>query len=210
MSVKSVKSVLSSVLLLTLFLVFLQTAHADYYKYTDKSGAVCITNNLDSVPPRYRSTMKLIREETLARKDRASRLETPRETPAAPAIGASPQEKGVAPPPEPTSAFGRLTARFPWLNPVLVACAIFCAFLVVRKWSSELPSALLAKVIYLAFFLGAFVFVYKSYAEHVSNSYFTIKTKVIAMFEKSNRRELPEPEPGERPLPAPGKDPSSP
>ena len=187
---------------------FLQTAHADYYKYTDKSGALCITNNPDAVPPKYRSNMKVIREETLARKDKASRLETPRETPAAPAIGDSPLEKGVAAPPEPTSAFGRFTARFPWLRPVLVVCAIFCAFLVVRKWSSALPSALLARVIYLAFFLGAFVFVYKSYAEHVSNSYFTIKTKVITMFEKSSRREIPEP--GERPLPAPGKDPSSP
>lgn len=62
----------------------------------------------------------------------------------------------------------------------------------MRKLSSLLSSALLAKVIYLAFFLGVFAFAYKSYAEHVTSSYFSIKKKVLAMFEKANRREMPE------------------
>lgn len=61
------------------------------------------------------------------------------------------------------------------------------------KLSSLLSSALLAKVIYLAFFPGVFAFAYKSYAEHVTSSYFSIKKKVLAMFEKANRREMPEP-----------------
>lgn len=208
MSVKFINSILLSLLLLPLLPSFLQTAHADYYKYTDKSGAVCITNNLASVPARYRSTMKVIREETLAKKDKATRLETPREPSAAPAIAGSPQEKADVTPSEPLSTFGRLSARFPWFKPALFVSGAILLFLIVRKLADALPSALLAKVIYLAFFLGAFVFVYKSYADHLSNSYLTFKTKLITMFEKANRREAPEP--GGSPLPAPGKDPSSP
>jgi hypothetical protein len=163
-------------------------AHADYYKYTDKTGAVCITNNPDAVPPKYRATMKVIREETLAKKDRESRIGTP----AQPAAGVAPQEKNDVAPLEPASPLARLTSGAPWKKPALVAGAIVCLFLFVRKLSAILPSALLAKVIYLAFFLGTFVFLYKAYAEHVTNSFFTIKTKVIAMFEKSNRREAPD------------------
>jgi hypothetical protein len=54
-------------------------------------------------------------------------------------------------------------------------------------------TALLGRVIYLAFFLGVFVFAYKAYADHVTNSYFSIKNKILVMFEKSNRREMPDP-----------------
>jgi hypothetical protein len=36
------------------------------------------------------------------------------------------------------------------------------------------------------------VFVFNSYAAHVTGSYFAIKKKVFAMFEKANRRELPD------------------
>ena len=206
MAVKSMNTILLSLLLA--ILSFLQTAHADYYKYTNKRGAVCITNNLDSVPLKYRSTMKIIREETLAEKDKAMRLVTPPEPPAAPAIGGFPQAKAEVAPSEPQSTLGRMSARFPWFKPVLVACGIMLLFLIVRKLADVLPSPILAKVIYLAFFLGAFVFVYKSYADHLSNNYLAIKTKIFALFEKANKRETPES--GENPPPTSGKDLSSP
>jgi hypothetical protein len=34
---------------------------------------------------------------------------------------------------------------------------------------------------------------YKAYADHVTNSYFSIKNKILVMFERSNRREMPDP-----------------
>lgn len=213
MSVPNMKA--ASVIIFLFLACFLlpdgtRSAHADYYKYTDKTGAVCITNTLDSVPPKYRATMKVIREETLAKKDNASRIETPRRDAPAPEPPGAAEEQIQAAPAAPASTFGRLSARFPWFKPVFVVCAILCTFLVVRKLSAIIPSALLARLIYLAFFLGAFVLVYKSYTDHLSNSYATVKTKFIALFEKSNRREAPDPEPGERPLPAPEKDRTSP
>jgi hypothetical protein len=212
MSVPSMKA--ASVILFLVVACFLlpdgtRSAYADYYKYTDKTGAVCITNTPDSVPPKYRATMKVIREETLEKKDRGSRIETPRRVAPAPASPGAAEERKQAAPAAPASTFGRLSARFSWFKPVIVVCAILCTFLVVRKLSATLPSALFARLIYLAFFLGVFVFVFKSYADHLSNSYFTVKTKFIALFEKANRREVPDTVPGERPLPVPEKDRSS-
>ena len=172
-------------------------ARADYYKYTDKTGAVCITNTPDSVPPKYRSSMKVIREETLDRKDRANRIESQRQAPAAPESAPPEEAQKQDTPAEPVSVVGRLKARSPWLLPALLAGAVIVLFLIVRKLSEIMPSPLLARLIALSFFVGVFLFTYKLYAEHISTSYFTIKTKTIALFEKANRSELPEP--GEKP-----------
>ena len=168
-------------------------AHADYYRYTDKTGAVCMTNTLDSVPHKYRAAMKVIREETLAKKERATRIESPHAAPAQPAAGVAPEERRDVTPPEQASPLSRLASGPPWKKAAVIACVIVCLFLIVRKLTDLLPSAHLAKVICLAFFFGTFVFLYKIYTEQLTNSFFTIKTRMIAMFEKSNRREAPDP-----------------
>lgn len=168
-------------------------ANADYYRYTDKTGTVCMTNTLDSVPHKYRATMKVIREETLAKKDRRTRIESPHDAPPQPAAGVAPEEKKDVTPPEQASPLTRLASAPPWEKAALIACVIACLFLIVRKLTNLLPSALLAKVVCLAFFLGTFVFLYKTYTDHLTNSFFTIKSRMIAMFEKSDRREAPDP-----------------
>jgi hypothetical protein len=212
MHVPSIKAVSVLLFLIPAGLLLLHDtdAHADYYKYKDKNGALCITNSRDSVPPKYRATMKVIREETLEKKVRASRIVTPRGDTPTPAPSGATEELKQAAPAASASTSGRIWDRFPWVKPVMVVCAILCTFMVVRKLSSILPSALFARLLYLAFFLGTFVFVFKSYADHLSNSYFTVRTKILALFEKANRREAPNAKPGEKALPASAKDQSSP
>ncbi len=170
-------------------------ARADYYKYTDRSGAVCITNDPKNVPSRYRASMKVIREETLEKKDPGARKAVPPEQsqvpqPESAAPGAARPE---ASPAEPASTVGRLAAHYPWSKPLLFVAGIGVLFLVVAKLASLLPSPQLARLIYLVFFLGVFVTGYKLYADYMVNSYLTIKTKVIGMFIKANDRQVPEP-----------------
>lgn len=207
MSAGTVKTaVVAALVLLVCIATFCGDVRADYYKYTDGSGAVCITNRIDAVPPKYRATMKVIREETAAGREKGAPRETPREYVAAP--DASPQSRQQADAAEePASRMGEVFSRFPWARPLLVVCVIVTAFLIVNKLSSLISSPLLARVVYLAFFLAIFVFAYKSYAEHVTNSYFSIKTRVLAMFEKANRREVPAS--AESPPPAPAMEPGS-
>ncbi len=133
-----------------------------------------------------------------------------------PPIPQAPPRSGSRPPPEPTTALGRLRARHPWSLPLLFAGGAVILFFVIRKLSDLLPSPQLAKVIYLAFFLGVFTFAYKCYADHVVGSYFTIKSRILALYEKANTREMPDlgekplqvpaNEPGERSQPVPGND----
>jgi hypothetical protein len=190
-------------LLLTLFAASAQTAHADYYKYTDGTGSVCITNKIESVPPKYRATMKVIREETLAAKDKVKRPEPLRDAKPVPAASAPAPAKAAAPAEEPTSTYGQLAARYTWFKPALIVGAVILLYLIVRKIAVALPSALFARLLCIVFFLGVFVFLYVSYARYLSSSYYTFKTKMLALFEKSNRREAPGP--GELPLPLPDR-----
>jgi Flp pilus assembly protein TadB len=149
-----------------------------------------MTNNLQSVPKKYRSSMKVIKEESLNKRDAAQ--QKPQQQ-AAPATVSAPAEKVAEEPPKPQTRFDQLSARFPWLKPLLIISALLGSCFVVVKLTSFLPSQMLARVICLAFFLGIFVFTYKAYADYMVKSYTDIKEKMLQMFKKSNVREAPVP-----------------
>lgn len=160
---------------------------ADYYKYTDNRGTVNITNKLESVPARYRSTMKVVREEK-KKAPAAEQQSTDAEPQAVPAL-----EQQAVPEPEqkPDSAFSRLCGRFVWLKPLLYVMGGLALFVVVIKVVSMLASPMLSKVIYISFFLGVFVFLYKAYADYVVSSSAKIKENAMTIMKKSSNRELP-------------------
>jgi hypothetical protein len=189
MTAGTVKTAMLLMLSLSVMFGAVRSARADFYKYKDSRGTVCITNKLESVPARYRATMTVTREERLPPKDSAERKEAEQASP--PATEAATQQAGqeAAAPGQPTGRFGRLAARFPWLKPLAVLCGITAAFIGVTRIAAMLPSPQLAKLIYLAFFLGVFGFAYVSYARHLATSYLAIKEKMLVMFKKANERE---------------------
>ncbi len=159
-------------------------ADAVYYKYRDGKGTICITNDVDAVPKKFRGGMQIITDETLAKKDKGARRPTESE-----------QVEDVMPaaaPQQPTSWFGRMATRFPWVRPALFLVAVSAAFCVVSKLASLFPSPMLARIVYIAFFLVVFTYGYKAYADYTVQSYFTIKGRVLTMFSKSNERIAPE------------------
>ena len=167
-----------------------QQARADYYKYTDSTGTVCITNNRDEVPTRYRASMKVIRESDLAKREAAvENLATA--TPLAvnmPVRGTEPAPAAAPVTPAP-GGFGQLTESYPWLSPLAVVCGIGIAFAIVVKLASRLPSPQLSRLVYIVFFLGTIVFAYKSYVGYMNDSYSRIKGQVLNMYQKANDRE---------------------
>ena len=181
------------------------TSRGDYYKYTDSSGTVCITNNKEAVPAKYRAKAKMIGDDAV----KGGGVGMLPGSGMAPAREASTEvvEQATASPEE-TSYPGRLFARFPWLKPLVGGSSVIAGFFLVRWLACFLPSVLLGRLVVLSFFLAVSVFGIKTYAEHISSSYFRIKDKVLAMLEKSNRREapgnaeaLPVGPPGERSVP---------
>jgi hypothetical protein len=168
-------------------------ALADYYKYTDANGTVNISNTLESVPQKYRARMKLIREETLTKQDQGARKQ------AAPEAGReeSGAPQGVpaaapAPAPAPQGTFAALSAHA-WFKPLLYVAGFFAGLMAVIKLTSVIPSALLSKLIYLSFFIGVFVLMYKAYIEHVVADSLAVKDKAVTMMKKASEREIPLP-----------------
>jgi hypothetical protein len=184
------KIMLSIVLLCILCLATFATvpgALAEYYKYTDKRGVTSITNKLDAVPAKYRSAMKVIRDDFLTKNDPGAQKQVlqsePEET-------ATPKQ-AIAPAPAaaPAGKFAELSARFVWFKPLVYLGGFLSLFVVVIKLTTVIPSPLLSKLIYLAFFLGVFTFIYQAYAEHVVGSSRNIKEKAASIIKKSTARE---------------------
>ena len=162
-------------------------ALADYYRYTDDGGTVCMTNKLSNVPAKHRQRMKVVREATLSAKDTK-----PKEPEAAPpqAVQVIQQEPVETPAPP--------AGSFPWRKLVVFVAASVAGLYAVTRAAGSLTSPLLGRVIYLLFFFGIFLFAYKSYADSLVTNYFSIKDKVLDMFKKSNVRQTSELDDGGR------------
>lgn len=168
-------------------------ACADYYRYTDNKGIICITNNLNAIPLKYRSSMKVIREDKSGRPDRGIQMQSPQGGSAAlrePA--AAGHDRQAATPSQSDSRFVRVMARFPLIKLLIIIAGIVALSIIIVKLTSLIPSPQLARLINIALFLGLFVFAYKLYAENLVGNYFTIKTKILGIFKRANVREAPE------------------
>lgn len=162
-------------------LTFSRAASADYYKYTDSRGVVCISNSIESVPQKYRSSMKVIKEDAVGSKRREPWKEGEASPQAEPAEETGPEAQ--------TGLFGTLAARYGWFKPLAIICGLIVSFLAVVKISSMVSSPQLARIIYLAYFLGISTYGYTVYSKALVDSYFSIKQKTVAMFTKANNRE---------------------
>lgn len=166
-------------------------AFADYYQYTDSKGVVSMTNKLSAVPPQYRSSMKVIHEDA------------PPKTQKQPEGGSEEAAVSNQPAAAPASRFEELAARFPWFKPLVYLGVVTALFLAITKVTALLPSRLLAKVIYLAFSLGVFAFIYTTYLGRVSQTTQKLKDDALATVKKSQERQqaLPPGEPAVSPQP---------
>jgi hypothetical protein len=167
------------------------SARANMYQYTDKNGTVCMTNSLDSVPRAERKSVKIISEDPKPKPpgpvvtDRGNTV-----TPAQADVQAIIADKK----PHPPTPVG---TSIP-VKPIGVAVGVIGFLFVVARLTRSLSSPQLAKVIYIAFFLGTFTLGYKLYADHLANGFVGIKQKMITMFAKAQQREgliAPQPKP---------------
>jgi hypothetical protein len=169
-------------------------AAADLYQYTDNRGTVCMTNDLGKVPPAKRKGVKVISEDPKPRSPAASKESTE-------SIPSNQEQSTAALPtstlPEPSHSS---PPRLPWVKMAIGGLGALILLFLVSRLTRSLSSPQFAKVIYVAFFLGTFVFGYTLYANHLVNGYFAIKGKFISLFAKAQQREglaSPRPKPGE-------------
>jgi hypothetical protein len=197
MSVKSINSfAVAAMVFLSGAGVFGHTssACADYYRYKNNKGIICITNNLNSISPEYRSTMKVIPEDKPGQMDRGSQTQTQVGSPAIREPAAAGHDRQAATPSQSDSGFVQFMGRFPLIKLLIIIAGIVAASIIILKLTSLIPSPQLARLINIVFFLGLFVFAYKLYAESLVGNYFTVKTKILGIFTRANVREAPETE----------------
>lgn len=162
-----------------------EQALADYYRYTDDGGTVCMTNKLSNVPAKYRQRMKVVREAPLSAKDTKPKGPEAAEPQAVQVVPQEPVDASAPP-------VGAPAGSFPWRKLMVFAAGSVAGLYAVTKAAGSLTSPLLGRVIYLLFFFGIFLFAYKSYADSLVTNYFSIKDRVLDMFTKSNVRQSSE------------------
>jgi hypothetical protein len=76
-----------------IFILFLFTSYADIYKYTDDSGSVCITNSLQNVPKKFRSSLFVVKEDVPVQKKLLPEVQKVTTDPAPPVQSFMPQNE---------------------------------------------------------------------------------------------------------------------
>ena len=157
-------------------------ARADYYKYTDSKGVICITNDPKAVPHKYTATMKVIHEDKAGRTNSGNRAQVQVQQ----AVSSATQ--GVAPaslvtpsppPSAPGSRFGQISAQFPWITPLVAFGSVIVTFFVLIKLKTLISSPQTVKLTCLALLLGSFVITCKFYVDHLISGFFTAKTGIF-------------------------------
>lgn len=160
-----------------------------FYRYYDEGGAVTVTNDLKSVPERYRSQVTVISEKELEnrakareREERSEQRQAPRKqqiphtTPQtvlpAPST-AAPVQATVAPVPAVTSSW--LSRQLPLLKIAAIVLLLFAAVIYAGKVVSSLAPRPLAIVIQVAMFAALAVYLVKGMAGKVTAAFDTIK-----------------------------------
>jgi hypothetical protein len=169
-------------------------ASASFYRYYDESGGVNVTNDLKSVPERYRATVTVVTEKELENKAKAREREERRENSrAAQRQSQQPQKsspvQSITTEPSPTPpAEQRGTASVPdknsssWLSrqlPLLKVMGIIAllvgGFVVVGRIATAVAPRSLAIIIKIAMLAAIGVFVTKGFSEKIADAFARIK-----------------------------------
>lgn len=160
-------------------------AYADIYKYTDDSNAVCITNNLDSVPKKFRSSVKVIREDVL-----------PVQQKLLPEV----QQRTTDPPPAKTQLLSQsepqkenhpvaAETREKYLNTGLVLAGIVGGYFLLSRLSGSLGFPKIGVIAFLFLVLIGGVYLYNLYLKEMSAAFSDLRKDALGMKKNVETRE---------------------
>lgn len=154
-------------MILSVLLGFSVSSYADFYKYRDAAGNYCITDNLNNVPPQFRSRVKIIKDGN-ASSTPVSSIATS-ETPliSKDVVSALPELKHD----------GWLTRQLPMLKVITIILGFFFAALLLCRLIGLLLPNLVGKVISIAIGIAVVVFIFKTYSERVAEAFTKLKTE---------------------------------
>ena len=157
-------------------------ASADMYKYTDDSGAVCMTNSLESVPKKFRPKMTIIKEDA----PKPAKL--------------LPEDKKRDRDPEPVpvvrneqvSAEAKHTGvedKGRYVRTAVVAVGVIAGFFLLRWLGRTLGFPGVGTLLFLLVTLLSGVYIYRMYINELSNVFGTLKKDAMNIRKNVETRE---------------------
>ncbi len=144
------------IVVLSVSAAVVSSVHADMYKYQDGSGAVCLTNTLDSVPKEYRKGMTVVREE--APKQEKLLPPLPAGKPARIEQVDLAESVGV-----PSTPMVQTGERYKHVKGGLILAAMIAGSFIVGRLAGAIGSPRLGNLLFLAILLAGGVYIYGMY-----------------------------------------------
>ena len=147
---------MSAVFLFCLLFCFTGTAFADLYKYVDANGVVCMTNALESVPKRYRTSLTVVKEDQPAPKKLLPEVQKINSDPLPqPAAESRQTLQNTAP-----TATGD-NSRY--LHTGLIISSVVVAYFLLGRLAAALGTPRVGTILFLLLVLGGGIYLYGLY-----------------------------------------------
>lgn len=144
-------------------ITFYSVALADIYKYTDDSGSVCITNTLQNVPKKFRSSMSVVKEDAPVQKKLLPEVQKRTTDPVPsvqPAIHQKEQQNHAVPVPPDN--------RQKYINTALVIAGLVAVYFVLGKIFEYIGFQKVGIALFLLTVLLGGVYLYGLYIQEMS------------------------------------------
>lgn len=159
--------------------------YADIFKYTDDSNAVCITNNLDSVPKKFRSSVKITKEDVLPSQQKLLPEVQQRTTDPPPAsTQLQPQSE-----PQKESRDMSAEARKKYMKTGLVLTGIVAGYFILTWLTGSLGFPRIGMSAFLLIVLAGGVYLYNLYIKEMSATFSNLRKDALGMKKNIETRE---------------------
>lgn len=169
-----------------LFLCISSETSADLYKYIDDNGVPVLTNQLESVPPKYRSSMKVVKEE--ASPPRKMLLpEVQKITADPPPAAPSRMQQNVI---QKEAAGITAEKRKKIVNSGLVISGLVAGYFILSKLTGSLGIPRMGLIAFLLVTLIGGVYLYRLYLNEMSSVFTSLRKDALGIKKNVETREV--------------------
>ncbi len=178
---------LTSIFLLITF-CYIFDVYADIYKYTDDTGSVCITNSLEKVPKRFRSSMTVVKEDVLQQSQQKKMLPEAQKRTTDPV--SAPQGAQVQTEPQNEVQPLNNDSRKKFINTAAIIAGLVAIYFILGKISEYIGFQRVGTVLFLMIVLTGGVYLYGMYIKELSAVYASLRKDAQGVRQNVETRDL--------------------
>lgn len=168
----------TNLLFLVCSLLFVTSvAYADMYKYVDDTGSVVITNSIESVPKKYRTSMKVIKEEIPLSQQKLLPEVQKRKTDPTPSTQSVQTQRELQKESQGITA----DSREKYINTGFVLAAIIVGYFIMTRLTGSLGFPRMGMIAFLLLVLTGGVYLYNLYIKEMSATFSKLRKDALGM-----------------------------